>query len=501
MWQGAGRRLTQQLLRRSAQLERPVEQAFVSYFSQAPTSSLAHGQSGALFCVSLAWRKIWSAAARRSLSEDRGTSPFHVVPIIFTTLAASLLGTIGIAHAEPSGQKKPTAEEDVRAILADMDPRGDRKKFGPGNSMYIASDNLHLVRKLNEGTFGQIWLGELRDGNHIEEVAVKLLSEDFLARGCLAEMLKAEAAIFHRVSTRCHHVCRLYGVACKDSRVCIVMKLYKKSLHDQLAERRGHMALCDIKKYGIQVCKGLVELHEQGVIMQDLKPTNVLIDDLDHVVLADFGMASFVDPGPGASVVTAAKGTPSYMAPEAWDPGAMGGMSTKTDIWSLGCVIIELYTGLPPWHGLEVQAIATKVKDEGQVPRIPRGLPPPLASMLRQCLSFNPDERPQAREVLEVFTSAWEASQEYADDDQRCAESGHGFSPSVTIQGSYWVPDTSAEWAPATIQGSLYVPFGDSESMPMAQGSQCTSDGRGMRDMDKDLCRAASRYAQIVDMV
>jgi len=497
MWRGAGYRLTQQLLRRSTQLARPAEQAFISYFSQAQSTTLARGQSGMLFCASLAWRNVWSTAARRSFSEDRGTSPFHAVPMFFTTLAASLLGTIGIANAEASGEKKRTAEDEVRAVLADLDLTSDRKKFAPGNSIYIASDSLHLVRKMKEGTFGQIWLGELRDGNHTEEVAVKLLSEDFLARRYLAEMLKAEATIFQRVSTRCHHVCRLYGVTFKANRVCLVMKLYKKSLHGLLAERRGHMAVSDIQKYGVQVCKGLVELHEQGVIMQDLKPANVLIDDLDHVVLADFGMASFVDQESGASVVTPAKGTPSYMAPEAWDPGTMGGMSTKTDIWSLGCIIIELYTGLPPWHGLEVQEIAGKVKDEGQIPRIPRGLPPPLASVLRQCLSFNPDERPQAREVLEVFTSVWEAPQEYEDEDQRYAEPGQGLWQPMTIQGSYWVPDTSAERATVTIQGSLYVPPGNSEGAPMDMSQSL----RERRDRDKDLCRAASRYAQIVEIV
>ena len=45
-----------------------------------------------------------------------------------------------------------------------------KKRFGPGNTMYIPPDKLRLVRKLNEGTFGQIWLGELHDGSHIEEV-------------------------------------------------------------------------------------------------------------------------------------------------------------------------------------------------------------------------------------------------------------------------------------------------------------------------------------------
>eukprot|EP00803_Ostreobium_quekettii_P010527 evm.model.scf_244.7 EVM.evm.TU.scf_244.7 scf_244:54650-59374(-) len=510
MWtRGLGRGLTRQLLRQSSGLEMSAGRAFEAYSTQAQAASLSRSPNGMLFCMTLAWRKVYSTAAKRSFSEDGGASPSYLFPTIFATLAASLLGTMGTASAE---SKKMTSEEEVMAVLADMDLSKNQKKFGPGNSMYIAPDNLRLVKKLNEGTFGQIWLGELRDGTHVEEVAVKLLSEEFLARECLADLLKAEALIFHRVSTRCHHVCRLYGVACKGDQVCLVMKLYKKSLHDLLRESQGHMPLADIQKYGEQVCKGLAELHEQGVIMQDLKPANVLIDDLDHAVLADFGMASFVERENGASVVTAAKGTPSYMAPEAWDPRHMGGMSTKTDMWSLACVIIELYTGMPPWHGLEVQAIAGKVKDEHRVPRVPRGLPAPLASALQKCLSFDPEERPQAREVLEVFLSTWDVPHEYEDEDRRYANAAQGFTgPPMMIQGSYWVPDPSAaqQW-PIMIQGSLYVPPSEEEDPPMIQGSLYVPSGtllkrspslKQLQESDKDLCKAVSRFAQIVEAV
>lgn len=467
-----------------------------------------------MFCLTLAWRKAYLTAARRSFSEDGGASPSILFPTFFATVAASLLGVI--ASADASGKRSITPNEEVKAVLDDLEK--SKKKFGPGNSMYIAPDNLKLVRKLNEGTFGQIWLGELTDGSHVEEVAVKLLSDEFVARGALTELLKIEAQIFHRVSTRCHHVCRLYGVACKDGQVCLVMKLYKKSLYDLLYEKHGRLGLSDIQKYGLQVCQGLVELHEQGVIMQDLKPSNVLIDDLDHAVLADFGMASFVDREKGASVVTAAKGTPSYMAPEAWNPKEMGGMSTKTDIWSFACVIIELYSGVPPWHGLDVQDISGKVKDQMKVPRIPRGMPPVLAEAVAKCLSFDPKDRPQAREMLEVFMASWEVTEDYEEEVQ----GGHfpmiqgsyyvpGTFPNPVpmIQGSYWVAEPTNQQQAPVIEGSYYVPTADGEP-PMIQGSLYVPNDivlkrapslKQLEKSNRELGKAVSRFAQMVETV
>lgn len=465
-----------------------------------------------MFCLTLAWRKAYLTVAKRSFSEDSGASPSLLFPTFFATIAASLLGAA--ASAESSGKRNITPNDEVRAVLDDLE--NSKGKFGPGHSMYIAPDNLRLVHKLNEGTFGQVWLGELTDGSHVEEVAVKLLSEEFVARGALTELLRVEAQIFHRVSTRCHHVCRLYGVACKDEQVCLVMKLYKKSLYDLLHENHGHLSLSELQKYGLQVCQGLVELHEQGVIMQDLKPSNVLIDDLDHAVLADFGMASFVEREKGASVITAAKGTPSYMAPEAWDPKRMGGMSTKTDMWSFACVLIELYTGIPPWHGMEVYDISGRVKDQMKVPRIPRGMPPVLAEAVKKCLSFDPKDRPQAREMLEVFMASWEATEEYE-------EGTHGYVPMVqgsyyvpgtlpnpvpVIQGSYWVAEPPKLPVPM-VQGSYYVPASDGQP-PMIQGSLYVPNDivfkrspslKQLQQSNKELGRAVSRFAQMVETV
>ena len=238
------------------------------------------------------------------------------------------------------------------------------------------------------------------------------MSEDTLDNEALAELIRTEAEVFQRVSVRCHHVCRFYGVSIKCGKLCLIMKHYRRSLWQMMRERGGGLSLADVKKYGTQICKGLAELHEQGIILQDLKPANVLVDDLDNAVLTDFGLASVIDKE-GGSVITPSKGTPSYMAPEAWDPKAMGGMSTGTDIWGFACTIIELLTGTAPWSGVEADEICTRVKDQKRRPPLPTGLPKTLRTALEKCFAYHSCSRPNAKDLLQVFLSEWEASDQH----------------------------------------------------------------------------------------
>ncbi|GMH36300.1 hypothetical protein BSKO_04168 [Bryopsis sp. KO-2023] len=445
------------------------------FFSQQRDAAFAG--RGAVFCASLMWRKLTVPAIRRwSSSEGNGSS--YLFPPAVAAFAAALI-PFG-ASAEGIEEDEEEARRKLMELL-----EGQKGILGPGSSLWIPPNNIHLVKVLNEGNFGKIWVGQIQDSSGSQEVAVKLISGDDLRQGGLAELLKCEAEVFHRVSTRCHHVCRLYGITWKGDHLCLIMKLYKKSLSQLLREHGGGMPLGEIKKYGLQVCKGLVELHDQGVIMQDLKPANVLIDDLDNAVLADFGMASFVDRVKGSVVVTAAKGTPSYMPPEAWDPAAKGGMSTKSDIWSLACVILELVTGRPPWHCMELSAISSKVKDVRETPVIPKGLPVALDEVLRRSFSYDGQNRPDSREILKVFMEEWEVTGKITCDDI----------PVGVDEGDEVNGDRNQFSAPIE-QASFYsfIPFSSEEEKQQSHMKE-------LYQIDKDLYRAVDRLSHLIEVI
>ncbi|KAL8254206.1 hypothetical protein R6Q59_032427 [Mikania micrantha] len=146
--------------------------------------------------------------------------------------------------------------------------------------------------------------------------------------------------------------------------------------------------------YIAQVLEGLVYLHEQGVVHRDIKGANILTTKEGLVKLADFGlpMKLTVSDGNAQSVT----GTPYWMAPEVIE---MSGVSAASDIWSVGCTVIELITGVPPHYDLQpMQALVQIVQDEN--PPMPDNLSPGITDFLLQCFKKDAKLRPDAKTLL-----------------------------------------------------------------------------------------------------
>lgn len=120
--------------------------------------------------------------------------------------------------------------------------------------------------------------------------------------------------------------------------------------------------------YMSQVLHGLQYLHEQGVIHRDIKGANILTTKEGLVKLADFGVASRTTGLSESSVV----GTPYWMAPEVIE---LSGATTASDIWSLGCTVIELLEGKPPYHSLAPMPALFRIVNDDHPP-LPQGASP-----------------------------------------------------------------------------------------------------------------------------
>lgn len=144
--------------------------------------------------------------------------------------------------------------------------------------------------------------------------------------------------------------------------------------------------------YMSQVLHGLLYLHEQGVIHRDIKGANILTTKQGLVKLADFGVATRTTTLHESSVV----GTPYWMAPEVIE---LSGATTASDIWSLGCTVIELLDGKPPYHKLQpMHALFRIVNDDH--PPLPEGASPIVRDFLMQCFQKDPNLRVSARKLL-----------------------------------------------------------------------------------------------------
>lgn len=135
-------------------------------------------------------------------------------------------------------------------------------------------------------------------------------------------------------------------------------------------------------------------LHEQGVIHRDIKGANILTTKDGEVKLADFGVAT--KRGASESTTDDPAGSPYWMAPEIIE---MNGATPKSDIWSVGCTIVELATGQPPYFELDTMpALFRIVQDD--CPPIPDGLSPLLNDFLLKCFQKEPFLRASAEQLL-----------------------------------------------------------------------------------------------------
>ncbi|KAF8213133.1 kinase-like domain-containing protein [Mycena galopus ATCC 62051] len=152
------------------------------------------------------------------------------------------------------------------------------------------------------------------------------------------------------------------------------------------------------KSFTSQILAGLEYLHSKGILHRDLKSDNILVEMTGVCKISDFGISKRTDDQNDAH--TALQGTVFWMAPEVINTQKKG-YSFKIDIWSIGCVALEMWAGTRPWLGDEVVAVMFKLFQAKLPPPVPDGLVlTPLADDFRKkCFAINPEERPTAAEL------------------------------------------------------------------------------------------------------
>eukprot|EP00249_Psilotum_nudum_P019080 c27091_g1_i2 orf=548-1243(-) len=176
---------------------------------------------------------------------------------------------------------------------------------------------------------------------------------------------------------------------------CIFLELVRMGSLESILRKYGYLEEQVIRIYTRQILYGLEYLHQRNTIHRDIKCANILVDVNGQVKLADFGVAKRVD----LSVAASCKGTPLYMAPEVMKSGQKR-YGLLADIWSLGCTVLEMADGKPPWSNLQGFGFYFKVNG-GELPPIPEHLSAEAKSFILSCLRLNPVDRPTASELLQ----------------------------------------------------------------------------------------------------
>ena len=276
------------------------------------------------------------------------------------------------------------------------------------------ADVTHSGEIVGRGGSGVVRKGTLRlpDGT-VVAVAIKMLHAG--ATESEERSFRKELRVGQRASERCPRACQIYGCVRHEGALCLVMKLYRRSLHVVLDERRSPdgsnyvrpLRPEEVSALCTQILEGLGQLHAEGIVVQDLKPANILLDERDQLVISDFGLAAVlhgtVSAAQSSTTTVPGGGTPAYRAPEQYDEEAFGRITPKTDMWAFACVAIELLAGFAPWRGKQPMQIMMSVAGKGQAPAVPEQAPEPLSQLLGSCLSHAQDARPTAAQALEAL--------------------------------------------------------------------------------------------------
>ncbi len=249
-----------------------------------------------------------------------------------------------------------------------------------------------------------------------EKVALKFLRPDALSNPEAVGRFAREARA--SVQIKSEHVARVFDVGhLPDGSPFIVMEYLEGHDLGALIDERGPLPIKLAVEYVLQACQALAAAHARGVVHRDVKPENLFLErraqGLDMIKVLDFGISkvaltgsSFESRHPLAQT-TMAMGSPTYMSPE--QIRASQDIDSRTDIWSLGCVLYELLTGKPAFDAPSLTQISAAIL-EREPPALRQRCPGAstgLEVVVKQCLAKDPRGRFQNVGELAVALSPY----------------------------------------------------------------------------------------------
>ncbi|MCB9897942.1 MAG: serine/threonine protein kinase [Planctomycetes bacterium] len=261
--------------------------------------------------------------------------------------------------------------------------------FAPGE---ILIGRYRVIALVGEGGMGQVYLAD--DLVLGQPVALKFLPAHLAEREGGLERFRAE--VRHAREVTHPNVARVHDIGEVGGRHFLTMEFVDGEDLASLIKRIGRLPREKAAEIAQQICSGLAEAHRKGVLHRDLKPANVMLDGEGRVKLTDFGLAVTAASGGDDGGLA---GTPAYMAPE-----QLAGLpaSERSEVYSLGLVLYELYTGRRALRGRTLDELRREHEQgpPSSASSVFSDIDPLVESMLARCLQRDPKERPASvREV------------------------------------------------------------------------------------------------------
>ena len=288
------------------------------------------------------------------------------------TLNTETVATPGVTSSRSSGESRVSSH-----LLH------DEGRFVPGA---LLGGRYRIIELLGRGGMGEVY--RATDLTLGQSVALKFLPEEAAANQRLLERFHGEVRVARQVAHP--NVCRVYDINQAEGTPFISMEYVDGEDLGSLLLRIGRLPSDKAVETARKLCAGLAAAHDRGVIHRDLKPQNIMMNKRGEVVIMDFGLAAVVGEFSGTE---ARSGTPAYMAPEQLKGAEV---TAKSDIYALGLVLYELFTGKRPYEAKTVQELIHQQESTllTSMTSVASDIDPAVEKAIRRCLEVDPAKRP-----------------------------------------------------------------------------------------------------------
>ena len=285
---------------------------------------------------------------------------------------------------EPSGDIHPKVTETLQTPIHELTT---------GSTF---AGRYQIIEELGKGGMGRVY--KVFDTKIKEKVALKLIKPEVASDSETIERFSNELRLARKI--RHKNVCGMFDIGESEGAHFITMEYVSGEDLKTMIRMSTGLTIGTVLSVGKQVCQGLAEAHNLGVVHRDLKPQNIIIDKGGNVKIMDFGIArSIREKGiTGAGIMI---GTPEYMSPEQTEARDV---DQRSDIYSLGIILYEMATGRVPFGGETALSVAIKHKTE--IPKDPKLLNPHISDDLKhlilRCLEKDRAKRYQTAAEVEA---------------------------------------------------------------------------------------------------
>lgn len=293
--------------------------------------------------------------------------------------------------AAESNNGKESGEGPSRKLSDDeLDPSWNDTVLFSTDKGKVTKDDFELLTVIGKGSFGKVMQVKKKDTGEI--FAMKVLRKEAIRARKQVAHTKAEKSILQKIQHP--FIVTLHYAFQTDDKLYMILDYINGGELFFHLKKEGRFPEHRVVLYAAEIVLALSHLHSLDIVYRDLKPENILIDSEGHIVITDFGLSKEINPTEGTQTFC---GTPEYLAPEVLKGQGHG---CAVDWWSLGTLMYEMLTGLPPFYSQNINIMYQKILNSEL--RFPSYVSSEAQSLLDGLLTRDPTKRLGTSDAAEI---------------------------------------------------------------------------------------------------